>query len=143
MDKTTLVESDISDGENLIKGLYEAHINVHTAFWLYDSEADRWRLMIASKDAEFASPKKAYMQINDILEIMESKGVTVGFSLENISVISPNDTLINFLDKEIQTGPEGINGLRISRSRIGNSYIEDAYLYRIQKFLGSDHSAKV
>jgi hypothetical protein len=132
VDKTTLVERDFSDGELLIKELDEAHLNIHSAFWLYDSEAERWRFIIASKNEDFTSPKKAYMQINNVLERMESKGVTVGFSLENISVISPHNPLINCLNKAIKTGPEDISGIRFSRNRIGNSYIEDAYIYRIQ-----------
>jgi hypothetical protein len=59
VDKTTLVERDFSDGELLIRELDEANLNIHSAFWLYDSEAERWRLIIASKNEDFTSPKKA------------------------------------------------------------------------------------
>lgn len=131
MDKTTLVESDFRDGEILIKELEKALVNVHAALWLYDSEADRWRLMIASKNADFASPKKAYIQINDVLESMKSRGITVNFSLENITVVSPIDPLITDLKKAVNTVPEDSSGLRISRNGIGDSYIEDAYIYTI------------
>jgi hypothetical protein len=129
VDKTTLVERDFQDGEILIKELDKAHINVHSAFWLYDSEADHWRLIIASTAADFASPKKAYTHIQNVLKSMGKTGVSVGFSLENISVISPNDPFINILNKAIKTGPKDISGIRFSRNRIGNSYIEDAYIY--------------
>jgi hypothetical protein len=132
VDKTTLVERDFSDGEILIKELDSTNVNVHSALWLYDSEADNWRLIIASKNADFTSPKKAYLQIYNALKSLESKGEKVGFSLENISVVSPNHPLINILNKTIKTGPSDISGLRFSRNRIGNSYIEDAYIYRIQ-----------
>jgi hypothetical protein len=131
VDKTNLVESDFRDGEILIKELDQSHINVYAAFWLYDSDADRWRLMISSKDSDFASPKKAYIQINDVLESMKSRGITVNFSLENITVVSPIDPLITGLKKAVNTVPEDSSGFRFSRSRIGDSYIEDAYIYTI------------
>jgi hypothetical protein len=98
------------DGEILIKELDQSHINVYAAFWLYDSEADRWRLMIASKNSDFASPKKAYIQINDVLESMKSRGITVNFSLENITVVSPIDPLITGLKKAVTTVPEDSSG---------------------------------
>jgi hypothetical protein len=132
VDKTALVESDFKDGEILIKELDRTHINVHSALWLFDSEANNWRLIIASKNADFTSPKKAYIQINNALNSLERRGVSVGFSLENISVISPNHPLINNLNKAIKTGATDIGSIRFSRNRIGDSYIEDAYIYRIQ-----------
>lgn len=132
MDKTTLVEKDFKDGEILIKELDKAHINVHSALWLYNSESDSWRLIIASKIADFSSPKKAYSHISKVLKDMKNSGVSVGFSLENITVISPNHPLIMILSQAIHTGPNDINGIRFSRNRIGNSYIEDAFIYRVQ-----------
>lgn len=132
MDKTTLVERDFHEGELLIRELEKAHINVHSAFWLYDSEADRWRLIIASKMADFASPKKAYMHIRNTLKKLEKAGRPLSLSLEYISVISPNHPIIKILGTVIKTGHDEIVGIRFSRNRIGDSYIEDAYIYRVQ-----------
>lgn len=132
MDKTTLVERDFLDGEMLIRELEHAQINVHSAFWLYDSEADRWRLIIASEIEDFYSPKKAYTHIWNVLKEMTNKGIEIGFSFDNISVMSPKDPLIKALSMTIKTGPEDICGIRFSRNRIGNSYIDDSYIYRIQ-----------
>jgi hypothetical protein len=132
VDKTTLVERDYRDGEILISELDKAHMDVHSAFWLYDSEADRWRLMIASKEVDNAGPTKAYKDIQNVLKTMEKNGITVEFTLENISVISPNHPLINNLNQAVKTGPKDIRNVRFSRNSIGNSYIEDAYIYRIQ-----------
>ncbi|MFZ3590127.1 hypothetical protein ACOI1C_12810 [Bacillus sp. DJP31] len=71
MDKTPLVERDFKDGELLIKHLDMESINVHSAFWLYDSEMENWRLIIASKIAEFVSPRRAYINIRDVLRKLE------------------------------------------------------------------------
>jgi hypothetical protein len=68
VDKTTLVERDFSDGELLIKELEKAQIHVHSALWLYDSESENWRLILASNMEDFESPKKAYKHIWDVLQ---------------------------------------------------------------------------
>jgi hypothetical protein len=132
MDKTTLVESDFKDGTLLIEALDNVYFNVHSALWLYNPEEDNWRFIIASKVTDFSGPKKAYSQIKNVLKSLEKKQIKINFSLENISVISPHHPLINILGTAIKTGPNEINGIRLSRNRINNSYIEDAYIYRLQ-----------
>ncbi|MFZ7945896.1 hypothetical protein [Neobacillus sp. 19] len=132
MDKTTLVERDFVDGEILLKELDLNYMNVHSALWLYDSDADRWRFIIASTLKDSEGSAAAYTQIWNIIKQMEKTGVTLGFSLENISVISPNDSLIKNLSNSIQTGPKDIRGVRFSRTGIGSTFIDDAYVYRIQ-----------
>lgn len=132
MDKTALVESDFKDGEILIKELEKQHINVHSALWFYNSEEDNWRLIIASKIADFASPKRAYSQIKKVLKRLETTPLKVGITLDNISVVSPHHPLIKVLAGVINTGPDALQGIRFTRNRINNSFIEDAYIYRIQ-----------
>jgi hypothetical protein len=132
MDKTTLVERDFKDGEVLINQLDRAHINVHSALWLYNSEEENWRLVIASKIADFSSPRRAYSHIRNVLRKIEKSNTTIGITLENISVISPNHPLIKLLSVAVKTNPNQISGIRFYRNRIGNSFIEDAYIYRVQ-----------
>lgn len=132
MDKTTLVEKDFEDGAILIKELDKAHINVHSALWIYNSEVDYWRLIIASKIADFESPRKAYTHISSAIKRLEKSGVKIGFSLDNISVVSPHHPLVKGLSQALKTEPGEIANIRFSRNRIGNTFIEDAYIYRIQ-----------
>ncbi|WP_141434396.1 hypothetical protein [Bacillus sp. 03113] len=132
MDKTTLVERDFKDGEKLIKELDEAHLNVHSALWLFNSENDNWRLIIASKNVDFQTPKRVYSEIKRVLKRMENTGDKIDISLQNISVVSPNYPLIKILGIAIRTDPNSISGIRFSRNSINNVYIEDAYIYRIQ-----------
>lgn len=132
MVKTTLVERDFKDGGLLIEEMDKAHLHVHSALWIYNSEEDNWRLVIASTIPEFASPKKAYSHIQHILDKMSKSGVDLGFSLESITVVTPQHPLIQLLGSTVKTSPNSINGIRFSRNTINNNYIEDAYIYRIQ-----------
>ncbi|WP_026574245.1 hypothetical protein [Bacillus sp. UNC438CL73TsuS30] len=132
MVKTTLVERDFVDGEILLRELDLAHMKVHSAMWLYDSEVDYWKFIIASEIRDAEGPKAAYTFVWNVLKQMENAGVSVGFSLENILVVSPNDSLIKNLGTVQKTGPNDISGIRFSRNRAGNIFIDDAYIYRIQ-----------
>jgi hypothetical protein len=132
MVKRTLVEVDFKDGEFLIKELDKANFNVHSALWLYNSEVNNWKFVISSKMVDYGSSKKAYSSINQTLNKMKSEGKNIGISLENVTVISPHHPLIKGLGTAINTGPDTINGIRFSQNTINDSYIDDAYIYRIQ-----------
>ncbi|MBK5497401.1 hypothetical protein [Peribacillus sp. TH14] len=132
MDKTALVEKDFNDGRILIKQLDRQEINVHSALWLYNPDEENWRLIIASRIAEFTSPKRAYNLVKKALRILENTQGEFGITLDNISVVSPNHPLIKLLAVVIVTEPDALTGFRLSRNRINNSFIEDAYIYRLQ-----------
>jgi hypothetical protein len=46
-------------------------------------------------------------------------------------MVSPKHPLLQLLKGAIQTGP-GINGIRFSRNMINGTYIDDAFIYRLQ-----------
>jgi hypothetical protein len=51
-------------------------------------------------------------------------------SLQNISLVSPNDDLVKLLKAAIKTGP-GVSNIRFTGNVINNVFIEDAYIYRV------------
>lgn len=126
MDKTALVEIDINEGKMLIEKLDSTEFLVRAALWLYFSEPDEWRFVIASDYIDKEGPKKAYSYIQSLLENMRFSRL----SLQNISVLSTTNDLIQLLSIAIKTGP-GISGIRFTRNVINNFLIEDAYIYRV------------
>lgn len=134
MGKATLVSQElegesklISDGARLIESLDKSGFHVVAAFWLYLSESDEWRLIIASPSEIVKGPRQAYI---DIQSVLSNTSPPIEIPLQDISVVSPSDRLIQPL-KQISTG-SGIAGLRIKNSVFDNQFIEDAYVYRIQ-----------
>lgn len=127
MDKSTLVEKDINEGKELIEALDEAGISVQAALWIYLSESDEWRFMIAIPMIDEKGPKKTYTHIQSILAKITPPTIT----LKDISIVSPNYDLIKLLKMVILTGP-GIHGIRMKRNTVNNVFIEDVYIYRIQ-----------
>jgi hypothetical protein len=102
------------------------NILVHSALWLYNSEEENWRLIIASKIADFTSPRRAYSRVKNALLILKNNQIEIGITLDNISVVSPNHPLIKVLSGVIVTEPNALSNLRLTRNRINNSFIEDA-----------------
>lgn len=130
MDKTTLVERDFRDGKKLIERLDEAKFGVHSAFWIFNSESGLWRLIIATPLVEIQSQKEAYKKIKATIYAIEQP---FNISLQNISVISPSHMIVGTLRQFFGTLSDNnrIEGIRFSGSTINNSFIEDAYIYRI------------
>lgn len=126
MDKKILVEKDIDEGKKLLQALDDDKFIVSSALWFYFPD-DGWRLLIASPSMEKDGPKYAYNCIKTtIIKLLPP----IDISLQNISVISPNDRLIKLLKAVINTGP-GIQGIRFTSNVVNNVFIEDAFIYRL------------
>jgi len=131
MDKPTLVDADMKAGEALLGKLDEAKFDIKAAFWFYLSEPEEWRLFLASPLVDEKGPREAYKQVQSQLpKLKEELEQDYELSLQNISVVSPNDNLIKLLKTAIKTGP-GISHIRVARNVINNVLIEDAYIYRV------------
>jgi hypothetical protein len=128
MDPTTMVGLDVAGGAKLIEALDTSKLSVHSAFWFYLDEAQKWRLIIASPYVDQYGPTASYTLIQDVLEKIEPP---LQIQLSDITVVSPHDDLIRLLSSAISTGP-GIAGIRFSKNVINNVFIEDAYIYRLQ-----------
>jgi hypothetical protein len=126
VDKTTLVEADIEAGAKLIRALDAANFPLSAALWLYLPEEEDWRLILATPLVREKGPRAAYELVQKVL--MELPNLPL--SLDQISLVDPNDRTVSLLRLAISTGP-GIAGVRFSRNTINGVYIEDAYLYRV------------
>ena len=126
MVRTTLVKEWIEAGKSLTQALDQANFQVDASLWFYDLNTDQWRLMIASPLVDKEGPLEAYRAIQKALDGLEQEDLR----LSDISVVSPNHHLIELLRAAVRTGP-GISGVRFTRNRINDQFIEDAYIYRL------------
>jgi len=129
MDKATLVEIGEKEGEELVRTLDDSGLDVVAAFWFYVSDSDTWRLFIASPTVDQEGPKAVYERIQNVLS---EKGHEFRISLRDISVISPDHSLVKVLNSVIRTGPTPtISSIRFTHNTVNNVFIEDAYIYRM------------
>ena len=127
MDKEVLVREKIQEGRDLIEALDRASFELTGALWFYLIDTNEWRLLLVSPLLDRAGPRKTYSKIQSIIR---GQMPSFGISLEDISVISPNDKLIRLLRIAIRTGP-GISEIRFSKNTINNVFIHDALIYRL------------
>ncbi|MBI3668916.1 MAG: hypothetical protein HY237_03935 [Acidobacteria bacterium] len=126
--KEPLTPEMVAAGKELVRRLDERHFEVVSALWLYSGEANQWLLILASPAVEAEGPKRAYARVLAILS--EKQDETSGLTFENIKLLAPSDSLIRLLRVAVRTG-KGISGIRFTRNRINDTFIEDAYIYRV------------
>ncbi len=125
----TLVEKNIKDGETLIRALDKrGDLVVKGALWFFNPESEIWRLIIASPFVDEHGPKEAYKIAQEVLKDISSK---VDITLDEISMVGYNDDLIRLFRGAIHVS--GISGVRFRRNVIDNTFVEDAYIYRMEK----------
>ena len=134
MVETSLVENDIQSGRTLLDELRKTdsqfsvpHFLVRSAFWLHRPDAFNWRLFIATPLVDQRGPASAY---TDVQGVLRSLAKPISISLQDISVVSPNDKLVKVMKKAAHI-PAGEGGVRLARTRVDDTYIDDAYVYRL------------
>ncbi|HLA84359.1 MAG TPA: hypothetical protein VJL29_06170 [Thermoguttaceae bacterium] len=129
MDTKVLVDVDISQGERLLHALDEAGIVIRSALWFYLEESAEWRLILATPLVNVHGPKKAYEKVQEVLKSLEAKGEPLDIHLWQISLVSPEDTLVKHLRGAVKA--EGISRVRVSGSSVNGLYVDDALVYRL------------
>jgi hypothetical protein len=131
MDKKTLVSDDISDGKKLLQILDRSIFKVDSAIWFYFTEFNEWRLILASEYVDNKGPKEAYSYIQKKIETINKK-TPIKIKLSDISLMGPDDKLINFLRKLIiTTAPKQIAEVRLTDIVLITTPIDDMLIYRI------------
>ena len=125
--KENLSREMIEAGRKLTVLLEDAQISICASLWLYLSEPNRWRLMIASPMVSKSGPRGLYEKIQSL--ILESPEMLSEITLFNISVVEPNHRAVATLGASLKTVPVG--GMKFSGQAVNGYYVEDAYIYKL------------
>lgn len=110
----------------MIDLLDRSGMQISSAFWLYLTEIQEWRLMLATPDIDTLGRKKTYAKI---LGLLNQHIESIDMPLDAISVISPDQDLDKHLRAVLKKGKE-ISG-RFSGIVVNGTLIEDIYIYSI------------
>ena len=124
--KEYLSKEMIEAGEGLVRELDRRQWPVEDALWLYDSENNRWKLVISSPRVDTDGPLRSYEIIRDSLQQVPQAIGAISFF--DVAVRSPTDRLIDAIGRERNTGP-GFQRHRF-RGAVGGQFVDDALLYR-------------
>jgi hypothetical protein len=123
--KEALSNEMIAAGRELVAELDQKGWLVKSAFWIFESEQNRWKLILSSPNVETRGPRDGYEIASTLLS--DKFGSTL--SLSDISIVPPRNELVKLFSSVIGAGG-AISDVRFSRNTINGRYIPDAYIYR-------------
>jgi hypothetical protein len=131
MAKEVLVSQFLTDemiraGEALIERVKKSNLQIVAAFWLYYEDAERWRLVLASKRLNKEGPLALYQELDKLIYDKERQEI-FGIRLENTTFVDASDELVRALASANQLGV--IAERRLPRSYFDGHYVEDIYVY--------------
>lgn len=131
MDKTVLVEEDQHFGEQLIRALDERGFGVRSAFWVYFSDAQVWRLAIA---ADAARQLGQFNAVHRIREVLDEIGMNPDdLQLSDITLTDVDSSLVKAVRRRVRTEPDEIaeKPKRTGGFDADLQYFDDAIVYRV------------
>ena len=125
MDQATLVNLDVDAGMKVPQALDSAKLKASVALWMESSDYDDWRLVLSSPAFDQTHPLKAYEQVAKALHGLFS------YAHPSILILPTRDPFIKEL-RRIFGNAKNVTGMRLGGQTIGNRFISDAYVYRVQ-----------
>jgi hypothetical protein len=125
MDQATLVSPDVYAGSQALAALDAADTKPKVALLMVTPEYDDWRLVLSSPSLDQTHQLKAYERVAGILQ-----GRLVS-PLPPILILPTKDPFIKEL-RRIFAKTKDVTGMRLGGQTIGNRFVSNAYVYRIQ-----------
>ncbi len=122
-----MVGVDFTAGLELVQALHRSGLSIGVALWLYSTEYEDWRFVLASRRLDAAGPLQAYGLVHDAL-------AAAGISLEQtpaLLILEMSDPFIRAL-RRLFAKTKTVEGMRLGGQRIGDRFVEDALVYRIR-----------
>ncbi len=132
----------------------EQDLPITAAFWLLDSENRTWKYILASPTVDTKGPLKAYkilqryiedvrrLELGYTLRHVEGVRLEPALTLQDITVVSPDEPVVNLLRTAMKTLSISIFPVHFAGNWINNVFIDDAYIYRMLPNLARDHSTE-
>lgn len=129
MASTPLVRSDIDAGLNLVRALDENGFAVVAALWLYNSDIDAWRMVIAYGGAKSEIEKRYLAAATVVADWRNANPEQPILELSKVRITSADDPLISGLKPALRV--DGLSEIRFSQNTINGIFLEDAVIHRL------------
>jgi len=123
MYKTTLVETDIVDGERVVSALEASGVKITAAFWHNSDDEDDWHLIIISPDVSEKGPREVYKQAFGPLHSRgKEPGRPENFWWDRVKILSPVSLIYRNLKERAGT----------SHGHVRRGWAFGAYIYKME-----------
>jgi len=127
--KEPLVEQWKADGKRLVRALVDAGLEVRAAFWFFDGESGRWRLVIHFPKVDNTSTNLLYGVVQRIMWPMKPP---LSFGLSDVALASSSNMLLGAVGEIRRTGPDEIVDVDINGPLFPDGIqIDGLHIYRM------------
>ena len=126
MAKEAMVGIDLSRAAEIVETLDRAKVKISVALWMFLSEYEDWRFVIAARQFDTPDPRVAYRLFHDTL-------TAAGLKPQEIPAVLILPTVDPFVRdlRRIFGKARSVEGMRLGGQEIGGRFVEDAYVCRI------------
>ena len=112
----------------MVTALDEAGLNVRAAFWYFNADKEKWRLVLSFPLVDEVRHLGATQKVRDILLTLDPP--IRSFHLSDVLVQTSESQLVRAIGARFRTAPSALADLEAGPTRVGELEIEDAYVYR-------------
>jgi hypothetical protein len=141
MAQSTLVESQIGEGLELIDQLVRCGFPVAAAWWVKPIEDDDWKLFLASAVVDDQGPAVAYQQANDALRDWQEYHLGP-ISLGMASIIGEKNSIAREIFKIVALHGGG-PPIYVNRYRLGETDSEGLHIFYVTKLPAPWHQVRI
>lgn len=125
MAAAALVSLELESGSRAISILEDAGIVLKVAVWMATPEFEEGRVVLASPSLDQSQPLRAYETVAKILHGKFTQAAPP------ILILRMRDPFVQKL-RQLFEKTTTVEGMRLGGQTIGNRFVLDAYVYRIQ-----------
>jgi hypothetical protein len=125
MAKDTLVTEDIDSAERLVAFLDTSGLPVRAGVWFYESDAERWRFILALRERR----DDVWSFYFNIADAIKASGRDDLLDLDRVKIVDQDDPVLTALRPDYAVDLPSRR--RISHSRINGVYFENAMVLRL------------
>jgi hypothetical protein len=126
MAETALVESDVEASRALVDFLEHHGFPLKAALWVYQSDAERWRLVICpvERRTDFTTFYR------DFARAINAAGTPPALlRLDRVDIVEDTSPLVNQLGKVVRV--DGGSSVRFTNNMINGVFLEDALILKL------------
>jgi len=134
--KEALTPEMVDSGWELVRALKDRQVEISACFWLYSSEVNDWKFALCLPQVDKDGPLRAYETIQSVIREPSVRPSEPGrfdrlfqLYLDAITVFGPSNKLVRSI-LEVPLDPNS-SGVRFKRSRLGDSFFDDVYIYNL------------
>ncbi|MFT3746282.1 MAG: hypothetical protein QM785_18565 [Pyrinomonadaceae bacterium] len=129
MGEKALVESQISDGIELVKKLDERNAGLSFAAWYYYDDVEDWRLLLAGSELDRLLKQNESIAYHLIFEEM-TKLPLASISIADIKIVASDSALPATVAVMIQTPPNALVRTHFTDNFVNGIYLKEMFVIR-------------